>query len=194
MKSNLIKGKCKYYGNVYVVDPKRHDTSSLKNHFLTCLKNPHAKKTKPSKLTFALNYENESVLTNWVFSQENENTAKMIIIDELPFRFIMKIRITLKGSLRNTYNRGMQIAKPLEIEFLKNKLVSWRCSSVKAQYLHLRCIAQILNLLVQTRMKMTFLTIKKFRDNVKGSPTRLFKFKELATLIRMQKKCSLYLE
>ena len=31
--------------------PKRHGTSSLRNHILTCTKNPHSKETRQSLLT-----------------------------------------------------------------------------------------------------------------------------------------------
>lgn len=41
-------------------------------------------------LAFEKSEDDESVLTTWVFNQENvrKATAKMIIIDELPFKFV----------------------------------------------------------------------------------------------------------
>ncbi|KAJ9535147.1 LOW QUALITY PROTEIN: hypothetical protein OSB04_un001774 [Centaurea solstitialis] len=80
------------------------------------------------------------------------------------------------------------------IWFLKSKLVSWGVHM--AQYLHMRCIAHILNLVVQDGLKMANLSVKKLRENVRwvrGSPARLFKFKELATLLGVEDTCSLVL-
>ena len=63
----LKQGKRKYCKKVYAAEPKRHGTTSMKNHAKTCLKNPHVKETRQSRLAFSSNSENESVLTNWVF-------------------------------------------------------------------------------------------------------------------------------
>ncbi|KAJ9542785.1 hypothetical protein OSB04_029291 [Centaurea solstitialis] len=83
------------------------------------------------------------------------------------------------------------------IGFLKSKLVSWGCSFVRAQYLHMRCIAHILNLVVQDGLKMADSAVKKLRDTVRwvrGSPARLLKFRELATLLGVEDTCSLCLD
>ncbi|KAJ9557383.1 LOW QUALITY PROTEIN: hypothetical protein OSB04_011997 [Centaurea solstitialis] len=61
----------------------------------------------------------------------------------------------------------------------------------------MRCIANILNLVVQDRLKMANLSVKKLRENirwVRGSPARLFKFKELATLLGVEETYSLCLD
>ncbi|XP_024972668.1 zinc finger BED domain-containing protein RICESLEEPER 2-like [Cynara cardunculus var. scolymus] len=73
-------------------EAKKHGTSSLNNHMKACLKNPHAKETKQSILAFqSAKFENsDGALTSWVFNQEvvRKMLAKMIIMDELPFRFV----------------------------------------------------------------------------------------------------------
>ena len=89
--ANLIRGKCKYCGKSYAAQSKRHGTSSLNGHMKSCLSNPHAKETRQTYLAFQSSKSNsEFLLTNWVFNQENvrKALAKMVIIDELPFKFV----------------------------------------------------------------------------------------------------------
>ncbi|XP_031122619.1 zinc finger BED domain-containing protein RICESLEEPER 2-like [Ipomoea triloba] len=91
-----IQAKCIYCAKVYKCESKRHGTSSLIAHMLACLKNPHSKDTRQSLLTFqAVNTPESSETTVgeigcWVFNQDLIRRAlvKMIIIDELPFRFV----------------------------------------------------------------------------------------------------------
>lgn len=299
-EGNLIKAKCKYCGKLYAAHPKKHGTSSLRNHSDLCLKNPQSQETRQTLLAFGKSENNESVLKTWVFNQENvrKATAKMIIIDELPFKFVegrgfrqwvqeacpmFKIpsrwtvnrdifamyyedRNNLKRFFREQSQRvclttdtwtsvqrinymcitahyidaqwklnkkiisfvpihshkGDEIAKALEaclidwgiknistitvdnassndvaMGFLKRKLVSWGCSPVRSQYLHMRCIAHILNLIVQDGLKEADGAVRKLRENVRwirGSPARLFKFRELATLLAVEEKSSLCLD
>ena len=88
----IIKGKCLYCSKEYAAMSKRHGTNSLNTHMRACLKNPHAKETKQTMLAFQSGKSdtNGGALTSWVFNQEvvRKPLAKMIIIDELPFRFV----------------------------------------------------------------------------------------------------------
>ncbi|XP_019178818.1 PREDICTED: zinc finger BED domain-containing protein RICESLEEPER 2-like [Ipomoea nil] len=81
--------------------------------------------------------------------------------------------------------------------FLKKKLVSWGCTAVRCKYLHMRCIAHILNLVVQDGLKECDSSVKKVRDAVRyvrSSPARLQKFKSLSDLIGVEAKNSLCLD
>ena len=83
------------------------------------------------------------------------------------------------------------------ISLLKTKLVSWGCSSVRARYLHVRCIAHVLNLVVQDGLKMADSAVKKLQENVRrvrGSPARLVKFRDLANTFNVMDTCSLCLD
>ncbi|KAJ9542181.1 hypothetical protein OSB04_028687 [Centaurea solstitialis] len=83
------------------------------------------------------------------------------------------------------------------IGFMKNKLVSWGGSSTRVEYIHMRCIAYILNLVVQDGLKLADASVKKIRDCVRwvrGSPSRLHKFKEFAELLEVEEKSSLCLD
>ncbi|XP_031106328.1 zinc finger BED domain-containing protein RICESLEEPER 2-like [Ipomoea triloba] len=261
---------------------KKHGTSSLRNHIMACLKNPHSNDTRQSLLTFnAVSTSGtnapEGVLGTWVFDQEAIRRAlcEMIIIDELPFRWtisrdIYQIFLDERLSLRKLFrvgtqrvsfttdtwtsvqrinymcitahfiddqwklqkkiisfvpissHRGEYIAKALEscllewgirnvftitvdnassndttLGYFKSKLLSWGCSSVRLQYLHMRCIAHILNLVVQDGLKYADESVKRVRDAVRwvrNSPARLQKFRELADLIGVEAKSTLHLD
>ncbi|XP_031131905.1 zinc finger BED domain-containing protein RICESLEEPER 2-like [Ipomoea triloba] len=83
------------------------------------------------------------------------------------------------------------------IGFLKKKMLSWGSTAVRCKYLHMRCIAHILNLVVQDGLKESDDSVKKVRDSVRymrNSPARLQKFRELADLIGVEAKNSLVLD
>ena len=47
----VIKGKCIYCAKKINAHSKIHGTSAIRNHVLTCLKNPHKKNTRQKLLT-----------------------------------------------------------------------------------------------------------------------------------------------
>ena len=66
---------------------------NLKNHFPKCPKNPdNQSKQKQAQLVFEKdpNHEGEARLKSWVLNphEARESIAEIIIIDELPFRFV----------------------------------------------------------------------------------------------------------
>lgn len=93
----VMHAKCIYCAKLYGGQSKKHGTSSLRHHMLNCLKNPHSKDVRQSLLTFQPVVSpspetgvNVGVLTTWVFNQDaiRRALAEMILIDELPFRFV----------------------------------------------------------------------------------------------------------
>ena len=42
----VVQAKCIYYSKIFNCHLKRHDTSSIRNHMLNYLKNPHPKEKK----------------------------------------------------------------------------------------------------------------------------------------------------
>ena len=61
----------------------------------------------------------------------------------------------------------------------------------------MRCIAHILNLVVQDGLKMADSAVRKLRDTVRwvrGSPARLTKFRETTDWLEIEEKCSLCLD
>ncbi|XP_031106503.1 zinc finger BED domain-containing protein RICESLEEPER 2-like [Ipomoea triloba] len=302
----ITEAKCIYCAKIYKSQTKKHGTSTLRAHVLSCLKNPHSKDTRQSLLTFQAVVNSDSdeptvgELGTWVFSQDSIRRAliEMIIIDELPFIFVegqgfkrfiavacprfkipsrwtvsrdihviyeeekLKLKCLFRGNTQRvsittdswtsiqrinymvvtahfidedwklhkkiisfipvTSHKGQYIAKALEncllewglrnvftvtvgnassndtaLGFLKRKLLSWGSSTVKCKYLHMRCIAHILNLVVQDGLKECDTAVKKVREvvrYVRNSPARLKKFRDLSDLIGIEQKSSLCLD
>ena len=69
---------------------KKNGTSSLRNHLNSCKKLPLSGQTKQTQLSLQSIGENENILTKWQFDQKSSRSklAAMIIIDELPFKFV----------------------------------------------------------------------------------------------------------
>ncbi|XP_050211323.1 zinc finger BED domain-containing protein RICESLEEPER 2-like [Mercurialis annua] len=92
----LLMAKCLYCARVYHSDTKLNGTSTLRAHSIACLKNPHSKDTRQALLTLQPvvkceeGNEGQGQLGTWKFSQEavRNAVAYMIIVDELPFRFV----------------------------------------------------------------------------------------------------------
>ncbi|XP_031115772.1 zinc finger BED domain-containing protein RICESLEEPER 1-like [Ipomoea triloba] len=55
--------------------------------------------------------------------------------------------------------------------FFKSKLVSWGSTFVRSKYMHMRCIAHILNLVVQDGLKFADSSVKSVRDAVRWYQT-----------------------
>ncbi|XP_019161967.1 PREDICTED: zinc finger BED domain-containing protein RICESLEEPER 2-like [Ipomoea nil] len=301
-----IEAKCIYCAKLYQCQSKKHGTTSLRNHMVSCMKNPHSKDTRQSLLTFqavATSDASEPTvgeLGTWVFNQETIRRAlvEMIIIDELPFIFVegqgfrrfiavacprfkipsrwtisrdinviyeeekLNLKCLFRGNTQRvsittdswtsiqrinymvvtahfideewklhkkiisfvlvTSHKGEYIAKALEscliewglrnvftvtvdnassndvaLGFLKRKVLSWGSSSVKSKYLHMRCIAHILNFVVQDGLKQCDIVVKRVREvvrYVRSSPSRLKKFRDLAEYSGIEQKTSLCLD
>ncbi|XP_031095251.1 zinc finger BED domain-containing protein RICESLEEPER 2-like [Ipomoea triloba] len=105
----------------------------------------------------------------------------------------------LEWGLRNVFTVTVDNASSNDtaLGFLKRKLLSWGSSTVKCKYLHMRCIAHILNLVVQDGLKECDTAVKKVREvvrYVRNSPARLKKFRDLSDLIGIEQKSSLCLD
>lgn len=84
------KSKCKYCGKEYFSDPSSNGTSSLWKHLNVYKKLPLSGESKQTQLSFQSSGGNEGILKKWQFDQKvsRHKLASMIIIDELPFKFV----------------------------------------------------------------------------------------------------------
>ncbi|XP_019165697.1 PREDICTED: zinc finger BED domain-containing protein RICESLEEPER 2-like [Ipomoea nil] len=122
-----------------------------------------------------------------IYSHKGESIAKALESCLLDWGLKSVFSVTVDNASSNDTALG----------FLKKKLGSWGCTAVRCKYLHMRCIAHILNLVVQDGLKECDSSVKKVRDAVRyvrSSPARLQKFKSLADLIGVEAKNSLCLD
>lgn len=83
------------------------------------------------------------------------------------------------------------------IGYFRKKLMSWGASPVRYKFVHMRCIAHILNLVINYGLKEAKKSLKKVRECVRyirSSPARLRKFKELCQLVGVESKFALSLD
>ncbi|XP_055959713.1 zinc finger BED domain-containing protein RICESLEEPER 4-like [Mercurialis annua] len=98
-KGIIIQAKCRYCARIYNCHAKKNSTSTLRSHLIRCTKHPHSIKTRHALLSFQpVNVEAGSAghemfsVAAWKFDQEltKKVVAYMIIVDELPFKFVEK--------------------------------------------------------------------------------------------------------
>ncbi|XP_050222128.1 zinc finger BED domain-containing protein RICESLEEPER 2-like [Mercurialis annua] len=97
-KGTIMQAKCCYCARVYNCHAKKNGTSILRSHLIRCTKHPHSVETRQALLSFQpINVEarpadNLFSVATWKFDQEvvRKAIAYMIIVDELPFKFVEK--------------------------------------------------------------------------------------------------------
>ncbi|CAN6374533.1 unnamed protein product [Urochloa humidicola] len=83
------------------------------------------------------------------------------------------------------------------IKYMRKVLNESNCSIAEGQYLHMRCVAHIINLIVTEGLKEIDVSVARVRAAVKfvkSSPTRLSKFKKCAELAKVDSKAFLSLD
>ncbi|XP_050217897.1 zinc finger BED domain-containing protein RICESLEEPER 2-like [Mercurialis annua] len=101
--------------------------------------------------------------------------------------------------LKNVFSITMDNASSNDtaVSAFRKKMLQWGTGVAKGKYLHMRCIAHILNLVVTDGLKDLNVSVKKVRDCVRyirNSPARLRKFKEAADFVEIPTKKSLCLD
>ncbi|KAL2517937.1 BED-type domain-containing protein [Abeliophyllum distichum] len=209
-----VRCKCNYCGIDYACGTKKCGTSTLSNHLTNnCKKYPGRLQDKKQKI---LSFENqkEGGGSNLIAIGRSKvecrvACAKMVILDELPFRFVEAHGFRLICSVacpqfeppsRRTLGEtiGKMIVSCLNewgidkiftitvdnatsndtaISYLRRKVVGWGNDGcpLDGRYLHLRCCAHIINLIVCDGLREAHDSIVGIRNAVKyvkSSPAR----------------------
>jgi len=83
------------------------------------------------------------------------------------------------------------------ISYLKGKMEDWNSHPLKGEYLHVRCCAHILNLVVKDGLTKIQSSISKIRNAVRyvrQSPGRMDRFRTCIREARVQEKCTVQLD
>ncbi|XP_019196619.1 PREDICTED: zinc finger BED domain-containing protein RICESLEEPER 3-like [Ipomoea nil] len=113
-----------------------------------------------------------------IYSHKGESIAKALESCLLDWGLKSVFSVTVDNASSNDTALG----------FLKKKLGSWGCTAVRCKYLHMRCIAHILNLVVQDELKECDSSVKKVRDAVRWNSTYMM----LNTALLFQKVFEAY--
>ncbi|KAF7826425.1 zinc finger BED domain-containing protein RICESLEEPER 2-like [Senna tora] len=124
-----------------------------------------------------------------------EALARMVIIDELPFRFTVardcyRLYVTEKNRL-NSILVDNASSNDVAIAYLKRRINAWKESLLSCELLHMRCCAYILNLIDMDGLKEVHDSIVKIRNAVRfvrSSHSRVQKFKTCAEDEKIQSK------
>ena len=88
-----FKAVCNYYKKTYLADSKGHGTANLLNHTPVCVKNPSRVTLKGQQtLAFEPKMDREEgfqlVPTAFIVKASRKALVEIVIINELPFRFV----------------------------------------------------------------------------------------------------------
>ncbi|CAL5331346.1 unnamed protein product [Camellia sinensis] len=93
-EDGVTRAVCKYYQKEYLADSKGHGTSNLLSHLTSCRKYPHRDVDNNGQQTLSFQSKKDGDeginLVTMSFSVEaaRRALAEMIVLDELPFRFV----------------------------------------------------------------------------------------------------------
>ncbi|KAJ3697371.1 hypothetical protein LUZ61_001076 [Rhynchospora tenuis] len=211
------KATCVFCDKSYAADKSRHGTTSLWNHLLyLCPLSPcRVEDPKQKKLSFEpQDGEVSAKLRAVTFNMEDyrKALAKMVMVDEKPFRVVegegfrnfVKIlqpmfnvpsRVTVRGIFTLTVDNAT--SNNGAISYLKRKIKDWKGTILDHKYIHLRCCAHIVNLIVKEGLDEHFESIQKIRKAVKyvkSSPKRLLAFKDCVEKEKIKCKSLLCLD
>ncbi|XP_021757961.1 uncharacterized protein LOC110722997 [Chenopodium quinoa] len=203
IKEYLASGRqeiCKYCGMSYKCGAKKNGTSVLWAHISRCRKYPlnTPKDSKQSLLSFKrakVPSGSTSGLTYHKFDAGSIRKALsfMVIVDELPFKFVEVIRVMilakklksvcLIGGVENIMciTADNASSNDTAIGYLRRKINGWKTGVLKGRFIHMRCVAHIVNLVVSDGLKIVNDSVQRVRHAVRfinQSPARLQRFKK----------------
>ncbi|KAL0404881.1 UNVERIFIED_CONTAM: hypothetical protein Sradi_2128900 [Sesamum radiatum] len=180
-KDNVQKARCKYCGREIKADPKAHGTRPLKNHYESCKKKPQEITRNQNQLSFVPTRmgDRDAPLVNWRFDQDKTREALCHMV----------FSITVDNA---SSNDGA-------IAYLKKKFDNWGQNILGGRYVHMRCMAHIVNLVVQDGLKgkdehEAISRIRGAIRYIRNSPARYKKFQECVEFEKLETKKLLSLD
>uniref|UniRef100_A0A803LUS7 BED-type domain-containing protein n=1 Tax=Chenopodium quinoa TaxID=63459 RepID=A0A803LUS7_CHEQI len=164
---------CKYCGMSYKCGAKKNGTSVLWDHISRCRKYPFntPKDSKQSLLSFKSAKEPSGGTSGLTYHKFDAGSIRkalsfMVIVDELPFKFV---------EVDNASSNDTAIG------YMRRKINGWKTGVLKGRFLHMRCVAHIVNLFVSDGLKTVNESVQRVRHAfrfIKQSPARLQRFKK----------------
>uniref|UniRef100_A0A803MPH2 BED-type domain-containing protein n=1 Tax=Chenopodium quinoa TaxID=63459 RepID=A0A803MPH2_CHEQI len=164
---------CKYCGMSYKCGAKKNGTSVLWAHISRCRKYPFntPKDSKQILLSFKSAKEPSGGTSGLTYHKFDAGSIRkalsfMVIVDELPFKFV---------EVDNASSNDTAIG------YMRRKINGWKTGVLTGRFLHMRCVAHIVNLVVSDGLKTVNESVQRVRHAVrfiKQSPARLQRFKK----------------
>ncbi|KAF7121112.1 hypothetical protein RHSIM_Rhsim13G0111700 [Rhododendron simsii] len=212
------KAVCNYYGQIYTCDSNANGTSSMKTHIkLLCRQYEFSQfnlKNNPDKRQKTLAFEpvngggtgtvSKHIAVSFSVEACRKALAEIIILDELPFCFgetFDKVveECLVEWGIDKFLTITINNAKSNDgiIDFLKKKIKKRDTTILDHEYLHVRCCAHILNLVVREGLKDVDVSIAKVHNivrYVRSSPQRYTKFRSYCDKEKIVSKLVLCLD
>ncbi|GJT80232.1 zinc finger BED domain-containing protein RICESLEEPER 2-like protein [Tanacetum coccineum] len=195
------KSKCRYCAKDYCSDTKIHGTSTLRGHLKVCGKFPRNKLDGQTNIAIQRGDGDDRKMFAWKFDQQSirRALAYMLIVDELPFKLAVEMCLLKWGIESNVFTITVDnaTANDVAVAYLKSKFANWETTVLEGKWLHVRCTAHVMNLIVQDGLSHIGKSVDCVRAAVKyvrQSPQRLTKFKEYAEIEKCPSKKGLILD
>ncbi|KAH9751994.1 BED-type domain-containing protein [Citrus sinensis] len=206
LEDNPNKCKCNYCGRQYQCHSRRDGITNMRNHILACLAYKTFREQQEGSQQNLTTEGGEGNASNMVLAKGWSQDAcrravtKMIIMGELPLsfvdnkgfrhfcsvaipQFVMPSRRTIGKDVMDLFLEEKTMLKSL----ICNNKQNDDAIVLVGQYMHVRCCAHILNLIVVSGLNELHGSVAAIRNVVKyvrSSTTRLHAFKQCAQQVK----------
>ncbi|KAG6394884.1 hypothetical protein SASPL_145475 [Salvia splendens] len=190
---SVQKGKCKRCDSLIAADPKLNGTSAMWKHHASCLKKHEAGKNQTTLsqddsgalLTHCIDKEwrlHKKIISFFDISSHKGDDLAEVLIKALTNWGIQRLFCC---TMDNARSNDVAIRQMKSTFNARNMLVA------NGQYFHQRCVAHIINLVVDDGLKQIGMAVVRVREAVKwikGSSARSKSFKDIAKVCKVDTK------
>ncbi|KAH1072475.1 hypothetical protein J1N35_024803 [Gossypium stocksii] len=175
-KEGEKRARCNACDVTYTMESTSGSTTNLNNHLKICLKKPrgNTSNSNQSELSFVKHI-------GWMMSEGCKNCPISAHRGEIIGQAIEKCLRDWGIERVFTITIDNASANSVAIEYLRKKLNHQNAFVANGKFIHMRCVAQILNLIVQYGIKDASVSVDRVRGAVRyirASPSRLTKFNQ----------------